>query len=1040
VKTTIATICVLVIAANLSAAQNRKPPVVPMNINPPAIASDKSVRYDYDIIYIRGTRRADGHEARWAEFSNPTNMENGADLMLLHPDGSEEVLVSGKEGSCLDPQVSFDGQSVYFAKFTTASHKGSNIFKLHVPSRKLTKLTDQQFTPNTGAADWSKLKLSYGVFNLGPCPAPGGKIIFTSNRNAHVPPRGYPKVALQLFSMDDDGANAEQIGYLNVACALHPTILKDGRILFSSLESQAIHEGIHWGIWSIYPDGTDWNPIVSGLLRESGAVSGFHFQTQLADGGIVVERYYNQNQKGFGTLFRIPPTVPANVTPFGPGDVSEPRNQVPFRIHDGYADSHTMPFTPWGMEMLTPWIGWHDDPAPNSIADDPASPRIGKVTHPCGAPDNHLLVAWTLGPIGGPSGGVREGMGPQPMDSGICLIKFARQTHEPGEMLMIKNDPNFNEQWPRPLVPYERIHGVKEPARHVHKNDGQLSPQLPEGTPFGLVGSSSLYKRETAPNGKVTRGNVTAEVPAKPGDTLDSIANYRSMVRENWWGQGADAGRYDNNEIHAIRILIQEPLTDVSGHRVPLFASHANERLRILGEIPVRKFIDATGNKQPTDPDGNPDTSFLAKIPADQPFTFQTLDKNGMVLNMAQTWHQLRPGEIRNNCGGCHAHSQRPTPFENTAAASPEYAIFDLTQQTPLITSKARDESNKRWDQTSETGVRYHSGPLNVEYRRDIIPIFQRSCVACHTHKSAKPAGGLVLDDDDMSKLTASQFVEGDEAPRLAVPATYSKLVSHRGAESFYMYRFQSRRSYLIWKIYGKRLDGWTNDTFPSLVDPHDLTSGVKWKGKTIDKYEALLEKHRDNLPKDNWNLQGFLNQYCDVDYAGSQMPPPDAVKGTYKGEGGRPIKVEPLSDEDRMMFVRWIDLGCPIDLDPQYDPANPASKSYGWMGDDQRPTLTVTYPAAGANTTFDRILVGMCDAYSGLDPESFKVSADFAIDGIAAGEDLSAKFKPKSQGVRELILASPITTMPRGKIKVSIKDRQGNINVVERTFSVAAP
>ena len=58
------------------------------------------------------------------------------------------------------------------------------------------------------------------------------------------------------------------------------------------------------------------------------------------------------------------------------------------------------------------------------------------------------------------------------------------------------------------------------------------------------------------------------------------------------------------------------------------------------------------------DPDGNPDTSFLAKIPADTPFTFQTLDSDGMVLNMAQTWHQVRPGEMRNDCGGCHAHSQ----------------------------------------------------------------------------------------------------------------------------------------------------------------------------------------------------------------------------------------------------------------------------------------------------------------------------------------------------------------------------------------------
>src|SRR4026209_1327174 len=39
------------------------------------------------------------------------------------------------------------------------------------------------------------------------------------------------------------------------------------------------------------------------------------------------------------------------------------------------------------------------------------------------------------------------------------------------------------------------------------------------------------------------------------------------------------------------------------------FYSHARERLRILGELPLRKF---DGGNQPSDPDGNPDTSFLA--------------------------------------------------------------------------------------------------------------------------------------------------------------------------------------------------------------------------------------------------------------------------------------------------------------------------------------------------------------------------------------------------------------------------------------------
>ena len=32
------------------------------------------------------------------------------------------------------------------------------------------------------------------------------------------------------------------------------------------------------------------------------------------------------------------------------------------------------------------------------------------------------------------------------------------------QMRLIKNDPKYNEQWPRALVPYQRIYGVAEPA------------------------------------------------------------------------------------------------------------------------------------------------------------------------------------------------------------------------------------------------------------------------------------------------------------------------------------------------------------------------------------------------------------------------------------------------------------------------------------------------------------------------------------------------------------------------------------------------
>jgi hypothetical protein len=1005
-----------------------KEPARELNICTPHISTDRAVKYDYDIVYVRAPRHGDEQRGKWAEFSDPTRMEPGADLMLLHPDGSEEVLVSGKDGSVMDPYVSFDGEWVFFAKFIDAKHSGSDIHKIHVKSRKVVRLTDQTFTPNTGAANWSrdyrtpekgKTALGYGVFNLGPCPAPGGKVVFTSNRNGYVPPRGYPKITLQLFTMDDDGANVEQIGYLNVACALHPVILKDGRIIYSTLESHAAHTSILWAIWSIHPDGTSWNPVVSAFAL-GGAPSGFHFQSQLSDESLIVEEYYNLNNSGFGTYFKLPPRPPEGVAGFGPGFMGDPRNKQ----RDGRYRFH-MPFTPYGMEVLTRFTHGFDGPAWSSLPGEQVKARVhggqsypkamGKVTHPCGAPDNHLLTAYSPGPANH-----QYNYFPY-IDSGIYLIKDGKAVDEPGQMLLIKNDPKFNEQWPRPLVPYKRIYGVEEPQRLVHRNDGKSSPHLPEGTPFGLIGTSSLYKRESAPGGRIPEGSVTA-VPSDP-----------RRMSLNWSLQGSDASIYENSDIHAIRIVAQEPRTDIKGNKGgPLFGNHAMERLRILGEIPVRKF---DGDKQPVDPDGNPDTSFLARIPADQPFTFQTIDRDGMVLNMAQTWHQLRPGEVRNNCGGCHAHSQKPTLFQDTAAARADYKVFDLTRETPLLTAKAGDQSGRKWDKDNTTGLRFEKEIKNVEYYRDIRPILERSCVACHTHKA--PLGGLILDDDDQGTVSAFGHDAGPDVP---VPRTYFRLAVgrerfkprefglHHDQGSRYLFKFQARRSLLVWKIYGRRTDGWTNDDFPSLAicdDPKSLHLG----GKPVPKVDY----------KDDQKLRYWIrDNKVDIDYLGSSMPPPAAVAGTYEGPDGKRIKVAPLTDEDRRTIVRWIDLGCPIDLDPNYKPTDPQSRSLGWMGDDQRPTLTLTTPSPGHNPTLTHLLVGMADAYTGLDMDSFQVTADFPLDGVPAGQNLAPRLKSISQGVWELRLEKPITELARSKLTVSIKDRQGNVSRIERAFSVS--
>jgi hypothetical protein len=1014
--------------AGVLLAADSTPPPTKLDPVPKPLESDKSIKLDYPIVFVRAPRVLKSGAGKdvptaWPEFGHPTHIDPGYDLMLLKPDGTEEVLVPGGTGSVTDPFVSFDGDSVYYVYHHNPKAgewtSGADIYRIHVKTRKITRLTQQTLTPNTGVADWvadyrkpekGKTNLPYGVYNLGPCPLPGGKIAFTSNRDAVKTPRGYPQYALQLYVMDDDGSNVEKIGHLNVAGALHPVVLTDGRILFSTLESQGLHGGIAWGIWSIHPDGTNWEPVISAFHDANG----FHFQSQLSDGSIVVENYYNQNNRGFGTHVKLPLRPPQGTPAFGPGSTREPADPKMRVLNGNRWGEHRLPFKPYGMEMITRFATWEDRSASLSDPMDPKSPRVGKVTHPSGAPDNHLLTVWTPGATPNANGPVRE-----EIHAGIYLIKDGKPIDEPGQMLRVKHDADYNAQWPRALVPYKRIYGMDEPKKlAMLSNDGKQSPHLPEGTPFGLVGSSSLYKRESYPGGVVPKGSVTATYRDK--DPNHMLAAFTSVNGHgNWANQGSDAGLYDNSQIHAIRILAMEPATSPVAN---WFYNFAHERLHILGEIPVRKFskgepgASATGG-QPLDPDGNPDTSFLAKIPADVAFTFQTLDKDGMVLNMAQTWHQVRPGEVRTNCGGCHAHSQKPTLFQDTAASKADYPVWDLTAKAPLLSAKAKDETGKTWDKADTTGVRFASGVKDVEYWRDVRAILDRSCVACHTKNSKEPAGELVLDADD-ERVPGSFTNHGF---RGQPPGTYFRLAMDNGERSQshmqplfgkkpehywrsplasrYVARFQSRRSLLVWKIFGKRLDG-----LP------------------------------ENLPLNN----KFVKEQLIVDFDPAIMPPPAAVAGTYVGANGDKIKVAPLTDEDRRILVRWIDLGCPLDLD--YDPKSPEKRGNGWMLDDQRPTLTLTYPQAGANTDLSRILVGMHDYATGIDAATFLVTADFPIDDAKPGENLAGRFKATSEGVRELKLTTPIKDLRRGTLTVAVKDRQGNVTRIERTISVGGP
>ncbi len=940
----------------------------------------------YDLVYVRQPRFGDNTNTTWPEVAHPASIDPGADLMLLHHDGSEEVLVAGGVGAVTDPFVSFDAQWVYYSYFYDVRpqaynnqrglpYQGADIFRINLATREIQQLTHGEFTPNTGSGHWDESNpvnppsgfdyLGYGILNLGAAPIAGGKIAFTSNRNGFVPPRGLTNPTLQLFVMDEDGSNVTQIAPMNIGSALHPVPLRDGRLMFSTMETQGLRDTRMWGIWAINPDGRNWGPIMSAF-HEGQA---FHFATQLSDDDLVVLDYYNLNDNGFGALYRRPLHSPAGVPGFYPAFVDQ-NPAIDQTVGGGFLYPFQMPFTPWGLHSIVPFTHGQDEAAPVGAT----GVRVGKFTHPSAALNNDLLVVWTRGPANN-----LDRPSPLPYnDAGLYLIPGGNIVNSPSELVLIKNNPNYNEAWPRAVVSYRAVHGVDEPDQLPWlPNDGSEHVELPAGTPYGLVGTSSFYKRESFPGFVVPWSNTFGGL-----DAFNTAENGQSS---NWGVQGSDAGKYDNSDIWAVRIVAMEPDT----HRSygpnggpsggELFFSHAMERMRILGEVPLRKF-DALGNPI-LDPEGNPDTSFLAKIPADTPFTFQMLDRNGMVLTMAQTWHQVRPGEARYDCGGCHAHSQQPLAFENTYAHRSDYQVVDLVHGTPLLTK----------DASGNPALRAADAPVTVEFFRDIRPLLQRSCVPCHTRTSASPPGNLVLDD----YARYDNDLPGDYA-RLANDQDgrwgYPPLIFawRQTNASRYIRSFQSRRSLLMWKLFGQRLDGWANADHPT---------------ESVPGNPATLPNGAD------------VNA-ADLDFTGAMMPPP--------GSG-----VPPLTIDEKMLFARWVDLGAPI---------NTYGSDYGWFLDDLRPTLAVTSPPPNANAApLSEIRIGVADADSGIDVASLSLIADIAIEGRAPGSQLADLAAPAGDGIYVVALTQRITAVTDAHLFAAVADNQGNITRVARRFSVGS-
>jgi hypothetical protein len=197
---------------------------------------------------------------------------------------------------------------------------------------------------------------------------------------------------------------------------------------------------------------------------------------------------------------------------------------------------------------------------------------------------------------------------------------------------------------------------------------------------------------------------------------------------------------------------------------------------------------------------------------------------------------------------------------------------------------------------------------------------------------------------------------------------------------------FQSRRSPLVWALYGARLDGIDNDAFPHETVPGDDTSW-SWKGAPLP------------APTD------FHRKFNHVAYLG---------KGPAEG----------FSEDERMMVSRWVDLGCPIELQPG-----------GWHDDTQRPTLVIS-PSRGVHANVSTVVLGLHDINSGLNVGSLSVKANVALDGTRAGAELASRFVAIGDGRWVWELRRPLPPLADVKLTVRVADKAGNVAERRVTFA----
>lgn len=185
----------------------------------------------------------------------------GANIYILTPavpTGDVIPLTTFKDGYVADCEVSWDGTRVLFCRRGGASDPWWHVYEIHADGTELKQLTSGPY------------------HDVQPAYLPDGRVVFSSTRiGLRDEYHGYPATGLSV--MNPDGTDIHCIGF-NLGRDNEPSVLADGRVLFSRLELFYSRLKTEITVQAVFPDGTKnitlYGPEKRAFWRNQTGLSG----------------------------------------------------------------------------------------------------------------------------------------------------------------------------------------------------------------------------------------------------------------------------------------------------------------------------------------------------------------------------------------------------------------------------------------------------------------------------------------------------------------------------------------------------------------------------------------------------------------------------------------------------------------------------------------------------------------------------------------------------------------------------------------------